>query len=332
MKKKILTYLSFTFIIAWAVLIVAKIFGINYADSRYAIIESIVMVIPFVTVLIAKKISDEKIEPATLYMYPKFSGNIMKYITAYFLPIFITLIGAAAYFLVFRGVYDSSYSIIRQSMLDIGETEEYVKQFVTGYTFSTLFLSQLTSLFFCYFEELGFRGYLLHKMVKYFGGKDKNHSALKASLVTSAIWSIWYIPMHVVGLHYGTGYSGAPFLGILIGLLVYFIIGMLVSYFALKTDSVIPGALIRSGIEGMAALAVLFTKGKTFILLGPGNFGLLGCMGILIFALIYTMRMDRQQRGNYLFYKKPEKGQWKERFAFLKRDKKADSNSNKLSK
>ena len=54
---------------------------------------------------------------------------------------------------------------------------------------------------------MGWRGYLLQKL-------SKEYSVQKSIIISGIIWGIWHAPIIAMGHNYGTGYVGAPWLGI----------------------------------------------------------------------------------------------------------------------
>ena len=302
MKKSILTFISVTFGLSWLIQLICYLAGVRYSDGAYSIVNMVIMFIPTLGMIAARYFCHEGLYFDELCIAPNFRGNIKRYLFAYIFPALAVLLGAVTFFMLFPEKSDTSAQTYLHAMVDAGYDVNDAGSILTGQMAMTVILGPIANILLTFIEELGFRGYLLVKFNKFF----KKNSAIKAAFITSLIWGIWYIPMYLQGHNYGLGYPGSPFLGILMGLLFNILIGIIVSYLAFKTGSVIAGALIRSGISAMAVLPLYFSKGDIALLLGPGVYGIVGCVGIALFALVYALRIIRMQRTGELFYTKKE--------------------------
>ena len=55
----------------------------------------------------------------------------------------------------------------------------------------------------------------------------------------------------------------------------------------------------------MAVTGVYFTTGESYLVVGPSVYGLCGCLALLLFALLYGLRMLRMERQGVLYYAPP---------------------------
>jgi FtsH-binding integral membrane protein len=93
-----------------------------------------------------------------------------------------------------------------------------------------------------------------------------------------------------MGYEYGFDYPGFPLVGMLLFLLFTISAGILLGWVTLRGRSVWPAVIGHSAINGIAALALLFTQGEPPSLLGPLPVGLIGMIGYLVLgAVLYFL-------------------------------------------
>ena len=79
-----------------------------------------------------------------------------------------------------------------------------------------------------------------------------------------------------MGHNYGTGYVGAPWLGIFAMIVFCVVCGSYLSYLAIKTQSVIPCAIAHSAINAFAGIGICLYKGTPNPFIGPSPTGVIG--------------------------------------------------------
>ena len=152
-----------------------------------------------------------------------------------------------------------------------------------------LFLGPIMNFVTCFGEEWGWRGYLLPKM-------SKKLSAIPMLLVNGIIWGLWHAPLTAIGHNYGVGYPGFPFTGILAMCVFCIVMGIVLSYVSMKTQSCIPAVLGHGAINSNAGIGLYFTAdgGNPFI--GPAPTGIIGAIPFIVVAILllifYFRRTD----------------------------------------
>ncbi len=133
-------------------------------------------------------------------------------------------------------------------------------------------------------EELGWRAYLLPKLLAHFAGAEPVNAsaARRAALLVGLIHGVWHWPLFFLSTKMDST-SAFPFP------LVYLVftcsMSVLLSWATLRSGSVWPAAIGHGAINGTAALAGYLLKGPALPLLGPAPTGLIGGLAYLVLAL-----------------------------------------------
>lgn len=88
-------------------------------------------------------------------------------------------------------------------------------------------------------EELGWRGYMMPKLLKLMDAKW-------AVPVGGIIWGIWHWPMIYLGHNFGFGYRGYPFTGFAAMCVMSVAIGTILTYVTCRTGSIWPAAILHA--------------------------------------------------------------------------------------
>ncbi len=145
---------------------------------------------------------------------------------------------------------------------------------------ASLFLGPTVNGIFGFGEELGWRGYLLPKLMPL--GK------LKAYTIVGVIWGLWHAPLVIVGFNY----PGYPLLGIVAMVVMTTTIGIYVNEMTLQHRSSILAGWIHGAFNGQAygIWRILFPNVNPLI---GGFTGVIGDMVWLILGL-WTVYRGRE--------------------------------------
>lgn len=222
-----------------------------------------------------------------LYLSLRLRSGWLYWLAAMVLPAVLTIVGAAVYFGLLGG-----FSLV--------PVEEFYEQFVnaTGvglpgdvWGFVTLqilqaiLLAPLINSLFTFGEEFGWRGYLLPKLLPL--GKRR------AVLAVGIIWGVWHWPVIAMGYNYGSGYPGAPWLGLLAMVWFTVVTGVFLAWVTLRGGSVWPAVIGHSAINGIAGIGVLFVRGDPLLILGPASTGVVASVAwtaLAVWLLLDTKR------------------------------------------
>jgi membrane protease YdiL (CAAX protease family) len=211
-----------------------------------------------------------------MLLRPNFRGNIKLYLLIYFGPSLLIIVSALLYFLILPGHFDPALTYLQGA-------EVSPSTIIMVSLLQVLIVGPVINIIPTMGEELGWRGYLLPKLRTLFSDR--------LSLVLSGvIWGLWHAPVIILGHNYGTNYLGYPYLGILMMLLFCVSMGIIVGYFTIKINSVIPAAMVHSAINAGAALPLLVAKVGINQIIGPTITGLIGGLPFMVVAVILFVR------------------------------------------
>lgn len=278
--KRIWIYLAFAFTLTWG-LCAWLFFSGNYLNAAsYTITLAICMFMPTLAVVLTKLVTRERFFRG-LGLRPRFRGNLRYYLLASWGITLLIVAGAAIYFLIFPAHY-SVLNLIGTSIPML---------------LLTVLIFPIVNLLPAAGEEIGWRGYLLPKLLQ-------RCSLKKTLLLSGLIWGLWHAPMIAMGHNYGLGYWGWPWLGILAMIVFCMVLGTIFSYVTLKSGSVWPAALGHAFLNGNAALGVVFLAGGATVsnFIGPMPVGIIGgsCLLVLAVVIFFTLKKPQSFDGMLL--------------------------------
>lgn len=218
-----------------------------------------------------------------LYLRPRLKGNIKKYLLIYFGPTALLFISAAVYFLIFPGVFDLEFEVLKGLASSKNTAGLTTNMLLLIMILQVVIIGPVINIIPTLGEELGWRGYLLPKLRSIVSDRA-------ALIITGIIWGLWHAPIIAMGHNYGTDYIGYPWLGILTMIAFCVVLGVIEGYAAIKFESIIPAAMIHSVVNAGAGLPILMAKGGYNSLLGPAITGLAGMIPFAALAVILLVK------------------------------------------
>lgn len=232
-KKRLVCYLSVTFLITWAPMFLFIASGEKYDATKPGtnLLLTFAMLCPAIGTFITRAVTKEGFALTgenSLLLGIRFQNKKwIWYLAAFAFPFLYGLINNTLWFLFVPGGFNPD-------MLE--------KNGMTPFSvFEGLILCVMSAVFMSFGalgEELGWRTYLYPKLEELFGLK-------KALLIGGIIWGIWHFPMVAVG-HVGTGYFGEPYTGFLFFAIMTTGIGCLAYLVTKKTQSVWPAVFLHA--------------------------------------------------------------------------------------
>ncbi len=210
------------------------------------------------------------------------------YLVAWFLPPALTLLTLATTLLLGTGFFDPTFSMMRDALAQAPQSKQAlpsVEVLVAAQLAFGLLLAPFINILFALGEELGWRGFLLPKLLPL--------GQWKAIVISGAIWGIWHAPTTLL---YGYNFPQHYYLGMLIMVVGCILLGTILSWLYLNTRSPWVTALAHGAFNASPGLAIFFLKPGFDTALGGSALGLAGWipMGLFVGWLVLTKRLPVQ--------------------------------------
>lgn len=232
--KRLLIFLFLSFGLTWIIFAAAIMKGMKWDGSDYAMEQfvGLGMLMPFGANLLTRMITKEGF-PLTgkdsLMLGIRFNHKMWKYyLFALLIPWICIELGNVLTLLVCSKAYDKE--LLQTAGLDKGIT--YVYPLIAISSSAILSFAALG-------EEEGWRGYMMPKLIHLLGMK-------KALIAGGVIWGLWHAPLTFIGHNFGTGYPGFPYVGILLMCVMCTLMGILLTFVTVRTNSIWPAAIMHA--------------------------------------------------------------------------------------
>ena len=242
-KKRLLIYLGFSFGMAWLIFFIFIFTGHTWTGSSPEMLSlvSLGMLAPAIAHVITRKITNEGFrligEKSMMLGIDLKGKKWIFFLLAMFLPVVYSTLGDVIVWLfcpeAFGEAEVSSYVVIIYPLISI----------VSGVVLS----------FAAFGEEFGWRGYMMPKLIELVGMP-------KALIVGGIIWGLWHAPLTCVGHNFGMDYPGFPYVGIIVMCLFCTVLGTILMYVTVKTNSVWPAAFMHAVNNSSPSAMLLFTR------------------------------------------------------------------------
>ena len=286
-KKSLVLFVALTFALTWGAIGIARSVGLQYGTPVFNIVLMGCMFCPALSSILTRLILKEGFR--NMMLRPRFRGNGRSYLLAYFLPALLVLIGGALYFLVYPGMFDTTFSALRTSLPDA--PSKTLMMVILTQTAMAILIGPIINIVPTLGEELGWRAFLLPRL-------EKRMSTRRAVLLSGLVWGVWHAPMIALGHNYGLDYAGYPYVGIALMIVFCILLGAFESYITLKSKSVIPAAMAHSSLNAIAGLPALFTLPGYNPTVGPLCMGLLSGIPVLIAGVYFFVKAGKLSFGD----------------------------------
>ena len=209
---------------------------------------------------------------------PRFLGYLA---IAFFLPIVIGLVSIPL--AVALGLFDTdftNFSGLQETFAAAGVTGMPIEVILLTQAINIVIASWLINLLPALGEEIGWRGWLTPQLLPL--------GALPTIGITGVIWGLWHTPVMLLGHNYPhlPGWLSVSFMVIFCTL-----IGGVLSWLSIRSNSVWPAALGHSTINATAALPLLFSATPSF---DSAAVGIAGATGWIVTAVILVVLVVTQ--------------------------------------
>jgi membrane protease YdiL (CAAX protease family) len=282
--RRIIIFLSFTFAIAWTTgLIIYLTGGLTNSPQIFPgvslaliLMATMYMWAPALGNILTRLITREGWKDLSLR--PHFKKSWRYWLAGWFMPVVMTLPGAALFFVIFPQYFDASLPLVHQQIAAspaLSSLSPWI--FVAIQLVAGVLVSPIANSLATLGEEFGWRAYLLPKLMP-LGGR-------KAMILIGIIWGIWHWPVIFMGYEYGFKYPGYPWVGPLLFIWITFCFAVFLGWLTLRAKSIWPAVIGHAAINGIAGAAVLATTGQPNTLLGPLPVGIIGSLGFALVAI-----------------------------------------------
>ena len=280
-RKSLKTFLILAFSIAWVLFLVPLAF--RNADSQLhqimiTVFFALAMWAPGIAAIVATKKADGSLAALNI----KTLGPKRYYLWAWLLfPILSLLTGVVT--VLFRvAAFDPELSLIRNSLATLPETVALDPMTIlTLQIGAAILIAPLINIIFAFGEELGWRGFLLPKLMPL--------GEWKAIIISNVIWGLWHAPAIIQGHNY----PGYPVLGVFMMVVLTVLVGIILSWLYLKTNSPWAPALAHGSMNAVAGLSLMFLIPGFDIAIGGTLASVMGWipLGLVVLWLVLTHRV-----------------------------------------
>jgi membrane protease YdiL (CAAX protease family) len=282
-RKSLLWFLLIAFGIAWALFALPLVFRSNPAGYSIAMQVCFMLamwapgIAAIVTTLFIEKQPFKSLRLNAL-------GPRRFYLVAWFLPPLLTITTLGVTLLLRTGTFDSNLTMMREmmAMAPAATPMPPVEVLVAIQLTFGLLLAPFINVLFALGEELGWRGFLLPKLMPL--------GQWNAILVSGVIWGVWHAPTTLL---HGYNFPQHPYLGVLVMTVGCTLLGVIISWLYLNTRSPWVAALAHGAFNASPGLAIYFLKPGFDSAWGGTALGLAGWipMALVIAWLAWTKRL-----------------------------------------
>lgn len=288
--KRILIFLVITFAISWAAtlafyLIVGTNDPVRTQSLAIYLNFFFVLPIPALANLATRLITKEGW--GRLMLKPNFRGGWRFYLAAWLLPLLAVIMGGAIYFLLFPQSFDPNLGAARETLASVPESASTsTGSILLIITLNALIIGLVFHGLIAIGEELGWRGYLLPKLIDHFSGRSSASGAGKAALLVGMIWGMWHWPGDLLAMKLDPEMS---ILSLPVRIISACMLSILLSWLTLRSGSVWPAAIGHGMFNATTLWSWNMLKGPANLLLGPQSSALIGGIGYLMLALVLLL-------------------------------------------
>lgn len=285
-RKSLITFLLITFGLAWVLFTVPMSFKNtpNLFSVAMQVCFMAAMWAPGLAALITTRFVEKRPVIATLRLNTL--GPKRFYLIAWLLPTLMMAVTIGVSVLLGTGSIDTNLTFFRESLAQVPPEAKAslppVELLVLAQTLFALTLAPFINLLFAFGEELGWRGFLLPRLMPF--------GQWKAILVSGVIWGLWHAPTTLL---YGYNFPQHPYLGLLLLPFGFALLGTILSWLALKTRSPWVAGLGHGAFNATAGLSFYFLKPGFDTALAGSPLGVAGwvVMILVVSLLILTKQL-----------------------------------------
>jgi membrane protease YdiL (CAAX protease family) len=209
-------------------------------------------------------------------------GAKRPYLWAWFLPPVLVLLSGLLTILLGLGKLDTTFAFMQQQMEQTNtQLPVPVGVIVAIQIAQALLIGPLINVVFAVGEELGWRGFLLPRLLPL--------GQWKALILSGLIWGLWHAP----AIAQGHNYPDHPILGILLMTVFCVLLGIIFGWMYLNSRSPWVAALAHGSVNAWAGLPILFLVPGYDTALGGTLTSVVGWLVMALFIgwLVWSRRL-----------------------------------------
>ncbi len=272
-SKPLLIFLSLSFLIAWPLFLAPMAFTDRDLQTQQiikTIFYALAMWAPGIAAIVATKVSGRSLADLNL----KRLGSKRYYIWAWLLFPILSLLTGVVTVLFGIAEFDPAFSMAKEALASLPNTSPLTPTMILVIQiFASLSIAPPLNMLFALGEELGWRGFLLPKLLPL--------GQWKAILISNLIWGLWHAPAIIQGYNY----PGYPVAGIFMMIILTLLLGTILSWLYLNTNSPWAPALAHGSINAVASLPLIFLVPGFDMAIGGTLVSVMGWIPLAIFVL-----------------------------------------------
>jgi membrane protease YdiL (CAAX protease family) len=285
-RKTIVWFLLVAFGISWPLFLLPMAFGPPGSNVRQMVASlvawSMAMWGPGLAAIVATRfVAGQSLGTLNLRRL----GPKRPYLWAWLLPPALAVVTGLLTWALGAGRLDLEFTAIREAMAQAPGGEKVPPEMVVAIQLVFSFtLAPLINCIFALGEELGWRGFLLPRLLPL--------GQWRAILLSSAVWGVWHAP----AILQGHNYPGQPVLGVFMMIVFCLLLGTIFSWLYLQTRSPWTPTLAHGSINATAVLPILFLADVDLVIGGTVT-SAIGWIGMAAFVgwLVLSRRLPAAQ-------------------------------------
>jgi membrane protease YdiL (CAAX protease family) len=244
------SFLALTFSISWLVWGLILVLKLGNSIQTQSVVMAGILAAGFLTpglcaLLVTRLVLHENWRTTTLDRL----GQRRFLMWAWALPPLLVIVTTALSALLGLARFDSTMTSVCHSMAAAGKpVPAALWRPILLQTLLGLALGPLINAPFAMGEELGWRGFLLPRLIESGAGQ------WKALIATGGIWGLWHAPLI---FFLGQNYPGHPYLGIPMMVVFSAMFGIVIGWMRLESGSVWPAAFGHAAVNAMGGLPLV---------------------------------------------------------------------------
>ena len=285
-RKPLIWFLIIAFTLAWAFFLLPLALGQPGSTTRLIgtqVLWSLAMWAPGLGAIIATRwVAGEKLGTLNLRRL----GDWRAYLWAWLLfPVLAFATGLLTWAFG-AGTLDTQFTLIKESLAAAPGGELIPAGLIVLIQIAVaLTIGPLFNTIFALGEELGWRGFLLPRLLPL--------GQWRAIGLSGIIWGVWHAP----AILQGHNYPSQPVIGVLLMVVFCLLVGAILSWLYLRTRSPWAPALAHGSLNAIAGLPMLFLSGVD-ITIGGTLASLIGWIPLALFVgwLVWTKRLPVKEQ------------------------------------